>query len=224
MINQELQQLEKRAGNLPAQVRSLGPKIQDQATLERVNKAKLYIRELRNEVRKVFEPMKKKAYAAYKEILDQYKKVEAPIIEAEKYCDRLLAEWFAEQRRIREEAERKRLEAIRKQKEEEERKLREALEAENAGKKEEAEKIINQVIEAKPPEVKTPEKPKLKGVYSRIDYDFEIIDVTKIPREYMIPDETLIRKVIRASKGKVIIPGIKVIAKEIVVTRMEASR
>lgn len=224
MINQELQQLEKRAGNLPAQVRSLGPKIQDQATLERVNKAKLYIRELRNEVRKVFEPMKKKAYAAYKEILDQYKKVEAPIIEAEKYCDRLLAEWFAEQRRIREEAERKRLEAIRKQKEEEERKLREALEAENAGNKEEAEKIINQVIEAKPPEVKTPEKPKLQGVYSRIDYDFEIIDVTKIPREYMIPDETLIRKVIRASKGKVVIPGIKVIAKEIVVTRMEASR
>ena len=155
MMNQELQQLEKRAGDLPAQVRSLGPKIQDQATLERVNKAKLYIRELRNEVRKVFEPMKKKAYAAYKEILNQYKKVEAPIIEAEKYCDRLLAEWFAEQRRIREEAERKRLEAIRKQKEEEERKLREALEAENAGKKEEAEKIINQVIEAKPPEIKT---------------------------------------------------------------------
>ncbi len=224
MMNQELQQLEKRAGDLPAQVRSLGPKIQDQATLERVNKAKLYIRELRNEVRKVFEPMKKKAYAAYKEILNQYKKVEAPIIEAEKYCDRLLAEWFAEQRRIREEAERKRLEAIRKQKEEEERKLREALEAENAGKKEEAEKIINQVIEAKPPEVKTPEKPKLKGVYSRIDYDFEIVDVTKIPREYMIPDETLIRKVIRASKGKVVIPGIKVIAKEIVVTRTEAYR
>lgn len=224
MMNQELQQLERRAGNLPAQVRSLGPKIQDQATLERVNKAKLYIRELRNEVRKVFEPMKKKAYAAYKEILDQYKKVEAPIIEAEKYCDRLLAEWFAEQRRQREEAERKRLEAIRKQKEEEERKLREALEAENAGKKEEAEKIINQVIETKPPEVKTPEKPKLKGVYSRIDYDFEIIDVTKIPREYMIPDETLIRKVIRASKGKVVIPGIKVIAKEIVVTRTEAYR
>ena len=224
MMNQELQQLEKRAGDLPAQVRSLGPKIQDQATLERVNKAKLYIRELRNEVRKVFEPMKKKAYAAYKEILNQYKKVEAPIIEAEKYCDRLLAEWFAEQRRIREEAERKRLEAIRKQKEEEERKLREALEAENAGKKEEAEKIINQVIEAKPPEVKTPEKPKLKGVYSRIDYDFETVDVTKIPREYMIPDETLIRKVIRASKGKVVIPGIKVIAKEIVVTRTEAYR
>ena len=223
-MNQELQQLEKRAGDLPAQVRSLGPKIQDQATLERVNKAKLYIRELRNEVRKVFEPMKKKAYAAYKEILNQYKKVEAPIIEAEKYCDRLLAEWFAEQRRIREEAERKRLEVIRKQKEEEERKLREALEAENAGKKEEAEKIINQVIEAKPPEVKTPEKPKLKGVYSRIDYDFEIVDVTKIPREYMIPDETLIRKVIRASKGKVVIPGIKVIAKEIVVTRTEAYR
>ena len=219
MMNQELQQLEKRAGNLPAQVRSLGPKIQDQATLERVNKAKLYIRELRNEVRKVFEPMKKKAYAAYKEILDQYKKVEAPIIEAEKYCDRLLAEWFAEQRRLREEAERKRLEAVRKQKEEEERKLREALEAENAGKKEEAEKIINQVIETKPPEVKTPEKPKLQGVYSRIDYDFEIVDVTKIPREYMIPDEALIRKVIRASKGKIIIPGIKVITKEIVMTR-----
>lgn len=220
----QIQNIEKRVGDLPAQVHSLGDKIRDEVTLGRVNKAKLYIKELRNEVRKVFEPIKKKAYAAYKEVLDKYKEVEKPIIDAEKHLDRLLADYFAEQRRLREEAERKRLEEERKRREEEERKLREALEAENSGKKEEAEKIITEAVETKPIEINVPEKPKLNGVYSRLDYDFEIIDMNQIPREYMIPNETLIRKVVKANKGNVEIPGIKIIKKEIVMTRFKAYR
>ncbi len=219
---QKVETIEKDALALPEQVQSLGVKIEDEETLTRVNDAKLYIRKIRGRIRDVFEPMKKKSYAAYKEILNKWKEVEDPAIRAEKYCDRLLSDYFAEQRRKREEAERKRLEEERKRREEEERRLQEAMEAEEKGDKEKAEQIINESAEEEKnikPQVVIPGKPKLENVHTRLDYDFKIIDSEAIPRQYMIPDETLIRRVIKASKGKINIPGIKVIKKEVVVTR-----
>lgn len=219
-MTQEIEKLETKAKDLSVQIKALGPEIKDQEMLKQVNQAKLALRDLRNEIKSVFEPMKKKAYAAYKEILEQWKKIEAPVVEAEKYCDKLLAAWFAEQRRQREEAERKRLEAIRKQREEEERKLREALKAEEEGRKSDAERLLEEAIEKKPAVIPPKPKPqKLEGVYSRIDYDFEIIDESKIPREYLRPDETKIRRAIREAKGEIEIPGIKVIKREIISVR-----
>jgi len=219
---QQIETIEKDALALPDQVQTLGPKVEDEATLNRVNDAKLYIRKIRGRIKDVFEPMKKKSYAAYKEILNKYKEVEAPAIKAEKYCDGLLSDYFAEQRRKREEAERKRLEEERKRKEEEERRLQEAMEAEEKGDKEKADKIINESAEEEnnsKPEVEIPEKPKLNNVHTRLDYDFKIVDPESIPRQYMVPDEKLIRRVVKASKGKIDIPGIKVIKKETVVAR-----
>jgi len=216
----QIENIEKTAIALPEQAKSLGVKIEDEATLRRVNDAKLYIRKVRGQIKDVFEPMKKKSYAAYKEILNKWKEVEAPAIKAEQYCDRLLSDYFAEQRRIREEAERRRLEEERRRKEEEERRLQEAIEAEERGDKQEAEKIINETAEEEnKPAVVIPEKPKLDNIHSRIDYDFEITDLKAIPRTYMIPNEPLIRRVVKASKGKIEIPGIKVIKKDIIVAR-----
>ena len=218
---QQIETIEKTALALPDQVKSLGTKIEDKETLDRVNNAKLYIRKIRGQIKDVFEPIKKKSYAAYKEILEKWKEIEDPAIRAEQYCDRLLSEYFAEQRRLREEAERKRLEEERKRREEEERRLQEALKAEEKGDKEKAEQILNETAEeennTKP--VIIPEKPKLENVHGRVDYDFEITDPDAIPRQYMIPDETLIRRVVKASKGKIDIPGIKIIVKDRVVTR-----
>jgi len=218
----QIETIEKTAIALPEQAKSLGTKIENEATLRRVNDAKLYIRKVRGRIKDVFEPMKKKAYASYKEILNKWKEVEAPAIKAEQYCDKLLSNYFAEQRRIREEAERRRLEEERRRKEEEERRLQEAIEAEEKGDKKKAEKIINETAEEEKnnkPAVVIPEKPKLDNIHSRIDYDFEIVDLKAIPRTYMIPNEPLIRRVVKASKGKIDIPGIKVIVKDRVVTR-----
>jgi hypothetical protein len=222
MEQQKVEIIEKDALALPEQVQRLGVKIEDEVTLKRVNETKLYIRKIRGRIKDVFEPMKKKAYASYKEILNKYKEVEAPAIKAEKYCDGLLSDYFAEQRRKREEAERKRLEEERKRREEEERMLQEAIELESKGDKEKAEQIINESAEEENnarSEVVIPEKPKLDNIHSRLDYDFEIVDKEAIPRQYMIPDEKLIRRVVKASKGKVNIPGIKIITKDRVVAR-----
>lgn len=219
-IQTGFQDIEEKASCLPVQVKSLGSSISDDATLKRVNDAKVYIRSVRKEIKNFFEPMKTKAYAAYKEIDARWKEIERPAIEAEAHCDRLLAGYFAEQRRLKEEAERAERERIRKQKEEEEAALKAALEAEEKGQPQVAETILNTAAAAPPSaKISTPEKPKLENVHSRLDYDFEITDPDAIPREYLMPNEMLIRRVVKASKGKVSIPGIKVIAKEIVVTR-----
>jgi len=220
--NEKVNLVEKDALVLPNQVKSLGEKIEDEATLKRFNDAKIYVRKIRGRIKDVFEPLRKSTYASYQEVLKKWKEIEAPVIEAEQYCDRLLSNYFAEQRRLREEAEKKRFEEERKKREEEERRLQEALEAEEKGDKEKAEQIINETAEEEKnskPAVVVPEKPKLENVHSRVDYDFEIEDEKKIPRDYLIPNESLIRKVVKASKGKIDIPGIKVIKKDIIVTR-----
>ncbi len=53
--------------------------------------------------------------------------------------------------------------------------------------------------------------PVPEGISTRTLFDAEVIDESQIPREYLIPDFTKIRAVIRASKGSVAIPGIRVV-------------
>lgn len=218
----EISAIKMEVQDLPALIQSFGIRIESENILKKVNEAKLGIRQVRNRIKNVFEPMKTSAYSSYKGIMNQWKEIEEPVLNAEKACDQLLSNYFAEQRRIREEAERKRLDEIRRQKEEEERKLQEALKAEAEGDEEKADQIINEVIiqetEIKPTVV-VPEKPKLENIHSRIDYDIEIIDEKMIPRQYLIPNEVLIRKVVRASKGKIEISGVKNIIKDIPITR-----
>lgn len=63
------------------------------------------------------------------------------------------------------------------------------------------------------------EKPKLQGTSVRNRYDFEIVDVNIIPREYLIVDTAAIGKIVRAMKDKTNIPGIKVVVRQDIVTR-----
>jgi len=215
-------EIRKEALALPEQVKSLGTKIEDEITLGRFNNAKLYIRKIRQRIREVFEPMRQTSYAAYQEVLKQWKEIEAPAIQAEKYCDDCLKAYMVEQKRIKDEAERKRAEEERKKKEEEERKLQEALKAEEKGDTEKAEQILNETAEEEKnakTEIDVPKKPELSGLRTWDDYDFEITDEAKIPRMYMIPNESLIRKVVKTSKGKVEIPGIKIIVKPVIATK-----
>lgn len=97
--------------------------------------------------------------------------------------------------------------------EEERRRLEEkqAAEANKAMKKNQPEKA--EAILAKPVEPKTivPEVPKTEKQSVRFVYSFVVEDVEKIPRQYMIPNATLINKVVQAEKMACSIPGVKVI-------------
>ena len=109
--------------------------------------------------------------------------------------------------RIRREEERRLQEIARKQ--EEERRLAEALQAEAEGNKEEAEAILEEPAYIPMPTVKT-DIPKIDNRLFRKVWKFKIIDINKIPIQYLMPDMVKIGGVVRAMKGATNIPGIQV--------------
>ena len=57
-------------------------------------------------------------------------------------------------------------------------------------------------------------KPSGSKLATVVTWGFEIVNAGEIPREYMIPDETKIGAVIRASKGSIVIPGVRAVRRE----------
>jgi hypothetical protein len=56
-------------------------------------------------------------------------------------------------------------------------------------------------------------KPALErgeGASQRKNWKFRIVDGRIIPRKFMVPDEVAIGKIVRASEGKIVIPGVEV--------------
>lgn len=65
--------------------------------------------------------------------------------------------------------------------------------------------------------VEIPEPPKLNGVSFREDWKYEVVDPNLIPREYLMVDESKLRKVVKAlGKTAANIPGIRVYAEKVV--------
>jgi hypothetical protein len=60
---------------------------------------------------------------------------------------------------------------------------------------------------------------KKKGISYRQVFKFEIKNEKLIPREYLEPNLSAIRKVVNATKGKANIPGIKITKEKQVIAR-----
>lgn len=65
------------------------------------------------------------------------------------------------------------------------------------------------------------ERPKSSGVAVRELWDFRITDEALIPREYLVPDEVAIGKVVRAMKANTRIAGVEVFAKNSVAVSVD---
>lgn len=63
--------------------------------------------------------------------------------------------------------------------------------------------------------------PKIDGVVVRTIWKYRIIDETKIPREYLMPDEKKIGAVVRASGGSIKIDGIEIYSETSIVSKSE---
>lgn len=129
--------------------------------------------------------------------------------------ERLRAEARAEQERLAREA------AVAEAKAEELRKEAEAARA--AGELQTAARLESraesaeakaETVEMQARMVPTPilnrEPPKVAGLSTRENWNFRIVDASKLPREYLIADEAAIRGVVKAMKGKTNIPGVEV--------------
>ena len=172
--------------------------------------------DLKKKIVAFFEPMKMKAHEAHQTVCDSEKKHLGPVEKAVGVLKKKMTSWYMEeQRKVREQEEKIRQEAIRQQ---EEARLKEAEELEKNGEAEKAEEILAAPILApvfKPQEIEKPE-----GVSYRDSWKFEITDESKIPREYLIPDEKKIAGIVKAMKEKFDVPGIRAYNDPIQVNRI----
>jgi len=167
------------------------------------------LKALKSEIEASYKPIIEQAYRAHKEAIAKMNEHLKPVEEAIRCLDKSLADF---QKRQEEEARRKALEEYEKKKrEEEERKLSLAETLAKVGLQEEADRMLETdthvVVEV--------EKPKVEGISFLEIWKFEITDESLLPREYLMPDEKKIGQVVRATKGTLSIPGVKIYKEKI---------
>ena len=171
-----------------------------------------------SEVTEFFAPMKKAAHDAHKQICDREKAMLTPLANAEKIVKKAMGAWIDEQERLRREEE----ERLRKQADEEAQRLLEdaAKDSEN-GDELSAEAKLNEAVMTSTigsSITVAPTDYKQKGVGVRKEYEITAIDSDKVPvtfsgMEIRPVDTKAIMSLIKASKGKIQIPGITYVEK-----------
>lgn len=163
-----------------------------------------------------FAEPKAKAFAAHRAISKLENDLLAFPTEAERLYKGAIARYQSEQARIRRE-EQARIEQELRAKAEEDR-LAEALALEAGGQPELAERALERPVFAPVIEIAAPSAP---GVTTRKHFSFRIVDPSKINRDFLVPDETKIRKTVNALGLDAIglIGGIEVVEDSIVAVR-----
>ena len=158
LLTPEAEEVTTRALTIPEQADAV--KIVDADSYVKASGLWQDIRALRAKVKESFDPIIQKAHAAHRAALDSKAKVDAPLEVAEKTVKKAMNAWDEEQERIRQEEQRRLQEEARKR--EEEARLAAAIEAEQAGAKEEAEQILEEPVYVAPVVVQK-QTPKVQG-------------------------------------------------------------
>lgn len=184
--------------------------VTDQQSLELATSHKNNARKMLQRLDEIRKGMTKPLDDAKKNIMGFFRPFEDKLNHCMDGNKDTIGTYLAEQEKIRREQE----EILRKKQEAEAERLRKRAEAvkteskreELLEKAEEAENIVPVL-----PEIKT------EGTYTKTVWTYEIEDFNLLPNEYKIPNETMIGQVVRSTKGKLIIPGVKIFSKQTVV-------
>ena len=165
--------------------------------------------DLRKSLTRPLDEAKKRIMALFTPAEDRLKK-------AENLIKRAMLGYQQEQERKRQEEEAR----LRKIAEDEQRR-RDALAAKQAekararGNEERAQEILENV-----PIIPTPvvlkEQPKVKGIATREIWKFRVVNVSLLPREYMLPNGKMLLAFAQATKGTIPVPGVEFYSEEIV--------
>lgn len=149
--------------------------------------------------------------AAKAAVMDFFRAPSEQLTKAETKLKAAMVAYSNEQDRIaREERERAEAEA----RAERERLAVAASKAAERGEFDSAERIAEQASAVVAPAVIHREAPKVAGVSFREVWRFEITDSQSIPREFLLVDETKIRRLVQTMKGDTNIPGVRVYAEK----------
>jgi len=180
------------------------------------------IKQMKEEVDNVFKPIIEAAHKAHKEALLQKAKIYDPLDEAGRKIKSSMSAYDEAQERIRREKEIElRKEAMKR---EEEARLQAAIQAEKAGQKEAAEKILEAPI-VEPVVVVSKDIPKMSGgpVYRTV-WDMEVVDFEALVKaganktisiNALLPNEVFLRAQARSLKSTMNFPGVKVFSRRV---------
>lgn len=186
--------------------------IRDNAGYESAGAFLLRIKSTRKElIGKIFDKTIALAHSAHKEAVLQKKTAELPWIKAEGTVKLLMADYAADQEKIRQEKE----DALRREAEakEEEERLARAAEAEKAGAGEEAEAILNEPAEVQTVVVaKT--TPKLAGVSFKKSWKFQVVNEALVPRQFLCVNTVALGAHVRGLKEKAKVAGVRIYSED----------
>ena len=178
------------------------------------------IKKRSSEVQAFFEPMKKAAHEPHRSVCERERQMLTPLVNAEKVIKKAMGSWAIEQERIRQKEE----EVLRKAAQaESDRLLAVAIEAEETGNKAAADAAMANalVVDQAGKNISLgASKPQAEGVSMTTDWELVEVNNREVPLsingvELRPVDTKAVMRLIRTSKGKVIIPGItyKAVAK-----------
>jgi hypothetical protein len=213
--NNQTTELELKALEYPEQAKAV--KVIDSISLVQANEFLRAVKALRLQIADAWDPVIESAHKAHKQALEQKKRYEEPLVQAERIVRAEMSRYMAEQERARREAEEK----ARREREEAERKrleaLRAAAAADQAGNTEEADRILEEIPEK--PRAVIPEAPKVQGASLRRNLRWRVVDINLVPREYLEINRAEIEKIFRALREKMAIPGIEIYEETTLVMR-----
>lgn len=148
-----------------------------------------------------------------KRIMDEFK----PLLDARQYLiDKLSKEAIS----YNSELEKQRQEAIRKAEQERQKEIERLRKQQELAKKDETkEKIEDKILEVELAPAPVMAETKFAGTSYRTIYSAEIIDASKVPAEFLIPDIKAIDAFVKATKGQKQISGVKIIENKTLVSR-----
>jgi hypothetical protein len=219
MATTEVEVIRQEALTIPERAKLIV--IKDQVTMSKANELFLVIKGLRKDLNAKMDPIIASAFSTHKKAVALKKETEAPLLAGETWLNGQMTAYHQEQERIRRaEEDRLRQEAIaaemKRREEEEAKKLKEAEALEAAGAHDEAEQLVSEAIQVKEEpvivEVAPPPTPKVEmnGATVVTNWKFEVTNEGAIPRAYLEPNLSMIGAAVRNSKGKVVIPGVRI--------------
>lgn len=141
-----------------------------------------------------------------KRIIDKdYKSIQQPLLELSKKINAAMVAWHdIEQKRLDE--EQKKVDDATLAEEDEREKIRLAKEKETGIKEDNKTEMFIPIVN----DIKKIRGNLASSVMAET-YNFELLDITKVPLKYLTTDDVKIKKAIKESKGKIEIEGIKVL-------------